>query len=99
MKNKGDIYLQGFICLLQVLSIVAIKLQILTEIFQSWSQIPSLQVKRQDTVHKEQRQLVSGTLLMAFSQLPLFHAYADLPLSVSTSHSVSVPNTCLVVTE
>lgn len=45
MKNKEDIYLQGFICLLQILSVVAIKLQILTEIFQSWSQIPSLQVK------------------------------------------------------
>lgn len=53
MKNKEDIYLQGFICLLQILSVVAIKLQILTEIFQSWSQIPSLQVKWQNTVHKQ----------------------------------------------
>lgn len=35
MKNKGDIYVQGFVCLLQILSVLAIKLQILTEVFQS----------------------------------------------------------------
>lgn len=45
MKTKVDIYLQGFICLLEILSIVAIKIQTLTKIFQSWSQIPFLQVK------------------------------------------------------
>lgn len=35
MKNKGDIYVQGFVCLLQILSVLAIKLHILTEVFQS----------------------------------------------------------------
>lgn len=55
MKNKEDIYLQGFICLLQILNVVAIKLQILTEIFQSWSQVPSLQVKCQNTAQGAMR--------------------------------------------
>lgn len=45
MKTKVDVYLQGFIYLLQILSIVAIKIQTLTKIFQSRSQIPFLQVK------------------------------------------------------
>lgn len=34
-RSKGDTYHQGFICLFEILSIVTIKLQFLTEILQS----------------------------------------------------------------